>query len=194
MIEQTEWTEYKVINSLNTLFKNVEDETRKTITWYHNKKVSKKIGSLILRCVAIIFTSLGGILPLLTAVKQGMSVFDFPLNQLGYIFLATAAAAVGFDKYFGFSSSWMRFMTTSLTLEKELQAFQLEWSELQYKVHGDAPSPETIDKMFFRLREFCILVNEKIEEETRQWISEFQSSLSLLYEASGKKKQGRPFQ
>jgi hypothetical protein len=178
-----------VFDTLDTLYTNVDNKTTELINWYHTQKKSKKAGSLTLRFVAIIFTSIGGLIPIIAAAKQDIDLFGLPFSQFGYICLAIAAAAIGFDKFFGFSSSWMRFMKTSLVLEKELQDFQLVWSLLHFKVKNIDTSPELIEEMINRLREFSYLVNSKVEEETQQWISEFQSNLIILEGTSNKKKQ-----
>lgn len=44
--------------------------------------------------------------------------------------LAGAAACVGLDRYLGFSSGWMRFMTAEQQLARQRQAFEYAWNEL----------------------------------------------------------------
>ncbi len=180
-MEQPDWDKNDLIAGVNNLFKYVENKTQESIQWYLTKKNPKKTASVALRGVAIIFTSIGGLIPLISPAKGDFLLWGIQLNQFGYICLLIAASCVGFDKFFGLSSSWMRFMSTSLILEKHLQDFQLEWSllQLQYRNQQDQ-SFELTGQMIDRLREFSFMVNALVEKETKEWILEFQTNLAQL--------------
>lgn len=64
------------------------------------------------------------------------------LGHFGYIFLALAAGCVAMDKFFGFSSNWMRFMTTSLALQRHLAEFEMDWNILWLEIQDHKPTPE----------------------------------------------------
>jgi hypothetical protein len=42
------------------------------------------------------------------------------------VLLALAAACIGFDRFFGISSGWMRSMTTAQALERRLEQLQYD--------------------------------------------------------------------
>jgi hypothetical protein len=46
----------------------------------------------------------------------------------GYVLPALAAACIGFDRFFGISSGWMRSMTTAQALERRLEQLQHDWA------------------------------------------------------------------
>jgi hypothetical protein len=193
-MEQPDWNKNDLFDGANSLFKYVEQKTQESIQWYLIKKNPKKTVSIILRCLAIIFTSIGGLIPLIASAKSDSVLWGIQFNQFGYISLLIAASCVGFDKFFGLSSSWMRFMSISLVLEKHLQDLQLEWSLLHLKyINQQNQSVELIEHMVNRLREFSFMINALVEKETKEWIAEFQTNLAQL-ENNTKQKliAGRP--
>lgn len=180
-MKQPDWDKNDLIAGANILFQYVEKKTQESIQWYLTKKKPKKNASITLKCLTIIFTSIGGLIPLIASAKEDPLLLGIQFNQFGYICLLIAASCVGFDKFFGLSSSWMRFMSTSLILEKHLQDFQLEWSLLQLKyINQQSQSFELIEQMINRLREFSFMVNALVEKETKEWIVEFQTNLAQL--------------
>jgi hypothetical protein len=62
---------------------------------------------------------------------------------MGYLFLALAAAFVATDKFFGFSSGWIRYIRTGQVLMKELAEFRMDWAMLMAK-RGEPPAPKPI--------------------------------------------------
>src|SRR5690606_33827087 len=102
------------------------------------------------------------------------------VGQLGYLFLALAAACVGVDRFFGFSRGWMRYITAALVLERLLSEFRLEWAMMRAKFGGRSPSPEQVQLMLQSIKEFLLRVDGEVEKETQEWIAEFQSSLAEI--------------
>ena len=100
------------------------------------------------------------------------------VKMLGYVLLGLAAASIGLDRFFGFSSAWMRYIMTALILEKSLSEFRMEWAMMVAKLAGSSPTTEQVQSMLQRVKEFVAYVDGKVEEETRDWVSEFKTNLS----------------
>jgi len=159
----------------NQLYQRVEDKALEIIDWYLKRKTIQAMGSRILRILAIFFTIVGGVMPLL----QGLLLENLS-SQLGYIALALAAACVGADKFFGFSSGWMRYMLTQLSLQKALAEFQLGWMLLWADIDKQQPTPEQRKKILQYLIDFQAKLFTEINQETQTWMIEFQSNLIQL--------------
>jgi hypothetical protein len=178
------WKGEEVEASLRAVRDHVENEASALIRWYYTRKAPKAFMSWWLRLLAIIFTGLGGLVPIIAAfglsnIPIGSS-YVLPFGQLGYLFLALAAACVLFDKFFGFSTGWVRYVTTAMKLEKMREDFRLDWARLMAKLGGQTPTPEQIEQLIQRCREFSLAAKSQVELETQAWVAEFQSNLSQL--------------
>ena len=141
------------------------------IDWYLHQKQSKARWSRFLRLSAIILATIGGVWPL------ALSNLSLPvwINNGGYVSLALAAGTIGLDKFFGFSSAWIRYMKTQLQLQGLLQEFQLERHSLKDPEHATQISSTKI---------FLENVNGEILNETQLWSDEFQGVLTELRSTS----------
>jgi hypothetical protein len=161
---------------LKTLRKEVETEATEAINWYLQHKKAKAKGSKYLRVFSIIFIFIGGISPIL----QGLEWLNLQDCQYGYIALALAAVCIALDKFFGFSSSWMRYMMTEIKLQKALANFQTDWMLIWTEVKDNTPTAEQHRQLLQRIKEFRLNILTEIEHETKMWTHEFQSNLSQL--------------
>jgi hypothetical protein len=146
--------------------------------------------SQALRLGAIFFVTMGGLVPLLRAAQiwpldgaTGKTPY-VDLGQVGYVSFAAAAGCIALDRFFGLSTSWMRYITTAFAIQRLLAEFQLEWAVLQVKLSGRQPTREQAEQMLLKLKAFRSEVLELVERETQSWVSEFQTNLAELYRMS----------
>jgi len=183
-IQDLKWsTKQEIQMSISTLYQYAEASANDAINWYGRKKRSKSKMSWILRALAIVLTTFGGLTPIISAlggstIKFMDGKFNVYVGQLGYLFLGLAAGCIAFDRFFGFSSGWMRYISTKMTLEKELSEFRFDWAMMIAKFGDQSPTPDQVQLMIQRLKEFLVLVNNGVENETNTWIAEFKSSLA----------------
>jgi SMODS and SLOG-associating 2TM effector domain 2 len=150
------------LEKLDMLYLHVEGKSRVMIGWYIRKKRSRARWSRTLRFLAISFAGIGGICPLLQN-------FGEYFNQMGYVAFGITAMILGFDKFFGFSNAWMRYMMTQIRLQKKLRSF----------VDKDLTQTEA-EALFSFLHTFQEEMMAEVEQETHYWITEFQSNLVQL--------------
>ena len=96
------------------------------IDWYLVKKGPKKWWAVGTRVGVILLTATGTLIPLVMATGTLPKWDGVQFAQFGFICLALAGACVGLDKFSGFSSAWMRYLTTATTLQRLLQEFYLD--------------------------------------------------------------------
>jgi hypothetical protein len=146
--------------------------------------------SRTLRGFAIIFTIAGGLMPIIAAL--GWTNIPMPdgtqVGQVGYLLLGLAAACIGFDKFFGFSSGWMRYLGTKMTIERALSEFRLDWAMMVAKLRENPPTTDQVQLMIQRVKEFLLAVNNHVEQETQAWVSEFKTNLAEIEKSA--KEQG----
>ncbi len=164
-----------------------EESIESELLWYVRKKKGRSSVSQAIRFAALVLTVLGGLVPLLIAV------FETPPNwlswasgmrfgQVGYVLLALAGGLVLLDKYFGFSTGWMRYIVAMQAIEKARESFRLDWIGLRRAFANTQPhtaeQAEVIERMILRARSVILEVKEHSEKETQAWILEFQTNLS----------------
>ena len=161
---------------LKTLRREAETKAKEAINWYIQRKNSKSAWSKFLRISAIFMIFAGGLSPIL----QGIEWLNLQDCQYGYIALALAAVCIVLDKFMGFSSSWMRYMTTAVKLQKALADFQTDWILIWSEVKDNIPTAEQNRQLLQRIKDFRLKMLAEIEQETQMWTHEFQSNLAQL--------------
>src|SRR5260221_8691639 len=121
------WDAANLDSSMAQCFHYAEHLVDEKIGWYRSKKRSKQLYSKLLRAFAILFGVAGGICPVIGTVGRA----DFA--KTGYIFLGVAGGFVLFDKLFGISSGWMRFMMAASQLEYARDLLLIDWAETLIK-------------------------------------------------------------
>lgn len=179
-IPDLDWRPEAVNDALDKLYRYAEARAIDAINWYMNQRRAKSSASRFLRIAAIVLGSVGGIFPLADVASEG------GVNgERGYVFLAVAAAAVAFDRFFGLSAAWMRYMSTAMWLQRELAEFQLRWATKRAGLRGQAPGDLERDGMLLIIEEFLTVTARRVEQETLEWVSEFRSVLAQLHQSHG---------
>lgn len=176
------WKEEDIGASLTHLRSYVEEHAQKQIAWYHAKGRIHASVSSALRFLAIFFFALGGMVPIVKAALRPDTVSRLPFDfgQAGYLLIATAAGCVAMDRFFGYSSGWIRYITTAIALEKSLEEFRLEWERHIARLRGAAPGEMQLDQLIQTCETFSLAIHRQVEQETKAWVTEFESNLAQL--------------
>ncbi|HEX3746650.1 MAG TPA: SLATT domain-containing protein [Bryobacteraceae bacterium] len=176
------WKELDIDTSLAGLRLYVESEAQKQIAWYHTKRQRKAAISTALRFTTILLFVLGGLVPVVKAMLAPamLARLPFDFGQTGYLLLAIAAGCVAMDRFFGYSTGWIRYITTALALEKSLDEFRLEWARHIARLGGALPIGVELDRLILTCQTFSLAVRSLVEQETHAWVAEFESNLAQL--------------
>ena len=161
--------------ALTQLYRYAEGRAIEAADWYLADKRGKRIWSRGLRLLAILLVTAGGLQPLLDAAAPGTG-----RTAWGYVLLALAAACVGFDRFFGVSSGWMRSMTSAQALERRLELLQYDWAAECARSAARTVDPKQVQNRLALLRAFADDVAALLQQETASWVLEFQSNLLRL--------------
>lgn len=183
MVEQDHfpvWNATKPDESLILMHQWAVKKAHERINWYKDNSKTKRILSVLLRIIVIFFVAAGGLCPLIdaTGVFKQVGLDSFTLGKWGYVSMAFAAAIVGFDKFFGLSTGWMRFIVTQLSLERVLQEFHYDWAFLL--AQQQEQQVKTNIPLLKRAKDFTLRVEDLVKQETDAWVQEFQSDIAEL--------------
>lgn len=174
-----EWNKDDPENSLKKIYDWAVERAENEAQWYFDHRKIRNLFSQLLRTLTIFFAVLGGLCPLVDAARLNI-LKDTSVGQWGYIFFAIAAAMVLFDRFFGLSTGWMRYISTYFSLNKIIDEFRYEWLiTINQSQDSDSPQKKT-ELLLEKLKNFSIKVDEQVIMETDAWITEFKSNLAEL--------------
>ena len=178
------WNRPDVDSSLAVLRRYVESEAQRQIDWYFRKIKAKSQASTALRFASIVLFVVGGLVPILksTLTAEALKKIPFDFGQTGYLLIAIAAGCLALDRFFGYSTGWIRYITTALAIENSLEEFRMEWTRRSAKLQGEAPNETELDQLLLTCATFSLAIRSQVEHETKAWVVEFQSNLAQLQE------------
>ncbi|MDB1086017.1 SLATT domain-containing protein [Streptomyces sp. ACA25] len=169
---------------LHELYLWAEDGALRTADWYLTARVRKRRAARLLRCGTALGVSGAALLPLLELTGVAGEVAGW-----GGVSLLAAAVCVGCDRWFGFSSGWMRDMATGQAVLRRLDTMRYDWAaESVREMLGPAEGTagEAAERCLLVLRRFSEDVTELVRGETADWMIEFRGSgPALLTQAAG---------
>lgn len=131
--------------------------------------------ALSIRTLVAVAVAVAGVLPILMQM-----VFSGLMPAWTSIILAAAAALLGLDRYFGFSSGWTRYMVTELKLFRILQEFQFDWEALRAGPSSTTSGHDIAQKLIARAKACVMELKRAVESETSTWVVDFRQSLTQL--------------
>jgi hypothetical protein len=167
------WGQDDWATSLEAVYRWVESEAVRAVEWYLAEKRGKALWSRLLRVVAIVAATAGAALPFV--LREGSTGFEW-----GYFSLAVAAGAMAMDRFFGFSSAWMRYITAELAIQERLQKLRFTWAASQLALAGRSPTAEEVREALTVLADAAAGIGEELRRETLSWAEEFQANVSEL--------------
>ena len=173
------WDPARPEASLTEIHLYVLQEAAKSTQWYWKNKGSKAMLSRIIRFVVWALAAVGGLLPIIAVLLQDYSNVDLTNGLWASLLLGIAAALLGLDKGFGFSSGWARYVLTATNIRKSLEEFRLDWTVLRAKA-GDNLTAENVSPLIERAKQFRSDVEALVLQETKDWVTEFQSTMQQM--------------
>jgi len=173
---------------LQALFNYVVKQAYDSIGWYWKKKTWKARLSRAIQWIAIVLTATAGLLPVagqlfVTYTHRSGSILQSGL--VSSVLVGSAAALLGLDKAFGFSTGWARYVLAATDIRRLLETFRMEWMILVNTScpppgSNAQPSPELVSALLTKARDFRVAVENVVVQETKDWVTEFQNNMAQL--------------
>lgn len=159
------WEQGETEESLHKMFSALDNLIRKEVEFYYKSRKSKRRISLFARLGAIIFGTVGTLMPLLAST--GWSSVE-GASPWGYVFLALAAGFLAGNSLFGGSSGHIRYVTAQLELEQVITRYRLKWQRMRAGMKGEL-NGEDLEQSFNMFSNFANDAYGIILEETNAW-------------------------
>ncbi|HEV2382779.1 MAG TPA: SLATT domain-containing protein [Terriglobia bacterium] len=174
------WDAADPIKSLANIRLYVDGVATAGITWYWTNKRWKSHLSRFIQFSAVVLTAAAALVPVIAHMwKANTPSPTFDSGLWASLFVGLAAALIGLDKAFGFSSGWARYVLTATSIQKALEEFRLDWMILSAGL-SQPPKPEQVTALIQRAKEFVSSIAGMVLQETKDWVSEFQSSMAQI--------------
>jgi hypothetical protein len=174
------WDPARPEASLTEIHIYVLEEAAKSTQWYWKNKGSKAFLSRLIRFAVWALAAVGGLLPIIGALLEDhFPNLDLTNGLWASLLLGIAAALLGLDKGFGFSSGWARYVLTATNIRKSLEEFRLDWAVLRAKA-GSPLTAENVAPLIERAKQFRSDVESLVLQETKDWVTEFQSTMAQM--------------
>jgi hypothetical protein len=157
--------------ALSAIFDYAIAYAREAEGWYMNMRGPKRVGGRTLRVVAIALVGAAALIPILGEIYGDGGKPAIP-PAWASVALLVAATLIGFDRFFGFSTGWARFLTAGLEIGRLRHDFEFEWQELAVSPAAEGP----LNRLQLA-HDFVEAVDKVVAQETGAWQSEFQAAL-----------------
>lgn len=179
------WSRSEIRRSLDDMYAWGERLASDAAGWYMTEKRRKARRARALRAVAVVLATLGCAVPIVALAARRPTDGNW-----GFLLLALAAGCVAFDKFFGYSSSWLRYMATATSLRTQLVEYQAMWAKEMVAMAAREPDRTDAVRLIDLVRTFAWNVNDTIRVETEAWLVEFHTRLTELESRMQQSEQG----
>lgn len=175
------WNQYQGVEpdtALDRIYRHATETADQLSAWYWHSIGAKRQASVWLRVLVFALLAGGTMLPVYSGMKE-LPLDRLRCTQLGVVMLAAAGLLQLCDRAFGFSTGWMRYVSTATAIEARIHQFQLEWAGIM----SDKGMPlQAADvRQFFDLAKLFEDDIIKMQgEETEKWVSDFNGGIAVL--------------
>lgn len=173
---ELDWAAESRTASLSAVFVHAVAVSSEAQSWYAGKRPAKRAWGRALRVLAILLGTAAAVLPI---VSQITSNSGRPSIAPGWSAVAVALAlgCIGLDRYFGFSSGWMRFMAADQHLARQRTDFEYAWNQIHATI-AEAPTDDDVLRLLELAHQNVLSVQAIIAGETADWLSDFRGALA----------------
>lgn len=186
---ELEWGPENREVALSAVFAHTVAVSTAAQNWYAEKRPAKRVWGRALRVLAILLGAAGAVLPIVAEIT---TTSGKPAVAPGWsaVALVLAAACVGLDRYFGFSSGWMRFMAAEQRLVGQRQDFEYSWNQV-LATAGSSLTDDDVAKLLSLAHATVLAVQDVVAGETAEWLTDFRGALADAERglAAGRRKQ-----
>jgi hypothetical protein len=173
---ELQWGAASRAASLSAVYAHAVAVSTAAQKWYASKRPSKRAWGRALRVAAILLGTAAAVLPIVSQITatSGKAAIAPGWSAVA---VAAALASVALDRYFGFSSGWMRFMAADQRLVRQRSDFEYAWNQIRAAVN-DPPADDDVRRLLELAHANVLAVQDIIASETADWLTDFRGALS----------------
>jgi hypothetical protein len=190
-LAELNWSDNEREASLSKVVEYAHSLAEEARDWYNQGKKSKQRSAKFLRVAAIFATAVAGIFPILTQIFTTNGVPDVD-PAWASIALGVAATCIGLDRFFGFSSGWLRYIEAQTKIRNAIQIFAIDCQLEKLSWTNPTPALNQSKRLIVRAQALITEVNGIIEDETKKWANEFRDALGKLEETAKEIEEAAP--
>lgn len=175
------WNEYKektIDQALPSIYRQACETSTCFAQWYWSSIKTKRQTSLTVRFATVLLLILGTLSPILAGLRAE-AADKLQLTQLGVCALALGGLLQVADRVFGWSSGWIRYITTATAMENLARKFELDWAAYIVERRGVLTDGD-IKPLFDIAGQLQESLMKLQSEETEKWQTEFSTGAALL--------------
>ncbi len=174
-----QWEAGNLAAPLNQLCAYAISQAQQSINWYFSKRQLKRWFCRICRIGVILLTAFAGLLPLINEIIGK----EYAVNALwSAVALAVAATLIMLDRFYGFTSGWIRFLLTAQQLAQALEIFRFDVERQKLTWGQPEPTPERAAMLLGQIQQFHKQALGIVNDETKTWAAEFTEVLKQIDE------------
>jgi hypothetical protein len=164
--------------ALRKIYEHANATSSSIRDWYWRSIDVKRRISWWIRSATFVLVIAGTLLPIGAGFSDSVDI-RLGFTQSGVIVLALAGLLQVADRIFGWSSGWIRYITTVSAVETRSRKFELEWASLLQQKNG-ALTADDVTQMFGVAKQFEEDIVKLQNDETEKWVAEFNTSLAAM--------------
>jgi hypothetical protein len=176
------WAKETAGESAKAVYLSVCNIVLDSVAWYQTMKPANRNRAKMIRIWVIVLGAISACIPTLVDLSADWgkdAEYQIPAS-VTTIFFAITGALLVIDRFFGYSSSWIRYTMTGLQLRQALQSFRLEWEVIMVGWIDKEPSAEQAIEAIGQCKNFLTKCNNLILEETTTWKTDFEKALKEI--------------
>ncbi len=180
------WEQGKYWQPLQELLKHAEEKAQAAITWYFTRKWWRRFFCRLFRLGAILLMAFAGLLPILNQIDNIGSGHIKDLFELHPMWATVAVALAGtfmlIDRFYGFTTGFVRYVLTAQQLTMALESFRLEVERRRLEWASPEPTKDEALALLALIQQFVRQVSQTVIDETKTWAAEFAEVLKQIDE------------
>lgn len=164
--------------ALPSIYDHASGTSRKICDWYWHSIKVKRQASQWVRFITFALLAVGTVFPILAGLCND-TTDRLQFTQLGVVALAIGGLLQVADRVFGWSSGWLRYVTTVTAMENLTRKFELDWAGNLVSKTGALDETDT-KKQFDLAKQFEDDIVKLQSDETDKWATEFNTGTALL--------------
>jgi len=167
-------------DALREIYAHANDQSNRARGWYWRKIARHRQRSIAARWVIYGLVAVGVAAPIVAAMFSRPE-HKLVWTQAGVVALALAAVLQLGDKVFGWSSGWLRYISTVTTMERLNSRFEMEWAAQILGARG-VLGDDCVRPLFDLALRFQDDIEKCQADETAAWVTEFNQGIAALNE------------